>query len=309
MKTAEILLATSVLSFGLFVGYSAVTSGVVTPASVFETGTDAGTLSRRAGSTAATSGSSAAARSGAHATPASAPASASTKVSASASAAFATLGAPATPAANNSSANPAADPLLLRQRIAQLADGTYIDELLAARDSALARWPERTLRPLRVWVGVRNAAITMPDDWNEAFISAVQSAFNTWSDTGIPVRFSFVADSTTANVHVSFVENFPTGISGKTVWSRNEHWWLLSGNIELGMSHPNGGTVTPEQMYAIALHEVGHLLGLDHSSSSDNIMAAQVRARDLSPADRATVRALYSVPAGSLRLPTATTSR
>lgn len=297
MKTAEILLATSVLSFGLFVGYSAVTSGVVTPASVFETGTDAGTLSRRAGSTAATSGSSAAARTGAHATPA------------SAAAAFATLGAPANPAVNNSSANPAADPLLLRQRIAQLADGTYIDELLAARDSALARWPERTLRPLRVWVGVRNAAITMPDDWNEAFISAVQSAFNAWSDTGIPVRFSFVADSTTANVHVSFVESFPTGISGKTVWSRNEHWWLLSGNIELGMSHPNGGTVTPEQMYAIALHEVGHLLGLDHSGSSDNIMAAQVRARDLSPADRATVRALYSVPAGSLRLPTATTSR
>ena len=51
-------------------------------------------------------------------------------------------------------------------------------------------------------------------------------------------------------------------------------------------------------MRAIALHEVGHLLGLDHAESSDDIMSARVRVRELSETDRATVRLLYAVPAG-----------
>jgi predicted Zn-dependent protease len=51
----------------------------------------------------------------------------------------------------------------------------------------------------------------------------------------------------------------------------------------------------------MALHEVGHLLGLDHAASPEHIMSARVRVRDLSEADRATVRLLYAVPAGSLK--------
>ena len=65
--------------------------------------------------------------------------------------------------------------------------------------------------------------------------------------------------------------------------------------------HPSGGVVTPPQMRAIALHEVGHLLGLDHTMSEENIMSPRVRVRELSEADRATVLLLYRLPAGSLR--------
>lgn len=187
-------------------------------------------------------------------------------------------------------------PSEMRRRVAQHASGTYIEQMLVARDSAMTRWPDRTTRPLRVWVERSTL-----DGWNEEFHGAVQTAFDTWTDVGIPVHVSFVVDSATADVRVRFRDKFPSGISGKTVWSRDAQWWLLNGEIELALAHPNGGYVDANQMRAIALHEVGHLLGLDHTESTDHIMAPKVRVRDLSDGDRATIRLLYSMPAGSLR--------
>ncbi len=184
-----------------------------------------------------------------------------------------------------------------RRRISAGQSGTYIGELLALRDSALARWPDRTTRPLRVWV---DESGVLPG-WNADFTSAVRDAFSTWSEAGIPVRFDFVRDSASADVHVRFTEQLANGISGKTVWSRDANWWLVSSDIALALVHPSGGNVTPPQMRAIALHEVGHLLGLDHADSADNIMSARVRVRELSDADKATALLLYSVPAGSLK--------
>jgi predicted Zn-dependent protease len=185
----------------------------------------------------------------------------------------------------------------VRRRIAMGMEGTYIHEMLAARDSAIARWPDRLSRPLRVHVRESEEL----ESWNPDFTPAVRDAFDTWVQSGIPVRFTFVRDSATADIHVRFVSSFANGISGKTVWSRDGLHWLLSSDIQLAVTHPNGGSITPPQMRAIALHEVGHLLGLDHTSDPDNIMSARIRVRELSEADRATVRLVYSVPAGSLK--------
>jgi hypothetical protein len=184
-----------------------------------------------------------------------------------------------------------------RRRIASGMAGTYIDELLVARDSAISRWPDRVSRPLRVFVREGETL----EQWNPDFLSAVRDAFDTWTQAGIPVHFSFVRDSASADISVHFLERFPNGISGKTVWSRDGYHWLLSSDIQLAVTHPNGGTVTAPQMRAIALHEVGHLLGLDHTANPDNIMSARVRVRELSEADKATVRLVYAVPAGSLK--------
>lgn len=192
---------------------------------------------------------------------------------------------------------PSLPPSLLRRRLAEGANGTYIHDLIAARDSVVIRWPDRLTRPLRVWIS-EDARIP---GWNDDFVIAVRDAFDTWTYTGIPIHFTYVVDSASADIHVRFVERFANGISGKTVWSRDIAWWLVSSDIQLGTSHPGGGLVTPPQMRAIALHEVGHLLGLDHASAPDHIMSARIRVRELTDADRATVRLLYSQPAGSLK--------
>lgn len=193
-----------------------------------------------------------------------------------------------------SAAWPAAE---LRRRLQQGEAGTYIATLLQARDSVITRWPDRVLSPLRVWIGDGGTS----EGWDPLFPRAVRDAFDEWADAGIPMRFTYVRDSASADVHVHFVERFSQGISGRTIWSRDEAWWLVGGQIELALLHPRGDAITMPQLRAIALHEIGHLLGLDHVEDPAHIMAPRVRAYELSDADRATVRLLYSVPAGSAR--------
>ena len=50
-------------------------------------------------------------------------------------------------------------------------------------------------------------------------------------------------------------------------------------------------------------YEVGHLIGLDHSSRPDDIMAPRVRVLGLSPADLRTAALIYTLPPGSVLSP------
>lgn len=191
---------------------------------------------------------------------------------------------------------PVLSPTERRRRIALGVQGTYINAVLLSRDSALARWPDRTTQPLRVFIREESDI----DGWSDEYLPVVRDAFDSWVRVGIPVRFTFVSDTATADVQVRFTSALANGISGKTVWSRDAGHWLVSGDLQLAVLHPGGGFVTPPQLRSIAMHEIGHLLGLDHADVADAIMSARVRVRELSDADRATVRLLYTVPAGTL---------
>jgi hypothetical protein len=190
-----------------------------------------------------------------------------------------------------------ADVLDIRRRIELGATGTYIGEILDERDSALSRWPDRLATPVRVWVG---SSPTI-DGWDDSYPDRVRDAFDQWANLGIPVKFTFVRDSTDADVHVSWIDHFDSPISGKTVWARDSKWWIVSANITLALHHKAGELLDPKAIHAIALHEVGHLLGLDHTADTTNIMTARVRVRDLSEPDRATMKLLYSLPPGSVK--------
>jgi predicted Zn-dependent protease len=115
------------------------------------------------------------------------------------------------------------------------------------------------------------------------------------------VKFKFVPDSTKADVHVTWINHFDQPISGRTRWARDDDWLITDANIILALHHYQGEQLDEDAMRAMAMHEIGHLLGLDHTSDSLSIMAPRVRVRELSDADRATVRLLYELPAGSLR--------
>ena len=185
----------------------------------------------------------------------------------------------------------------IRERLTAGAQGTYIDEILVERDSALARWPDRVDHPVRVWIGDGSNV----KGWSDTFPARVRDAFEEWSGLGIPVQFEFVTDSASADVHVSWIDHFDTPISGKTLWARDRSWWIVNANITLALHHNGGESLDDSSVKAIALHEVGHLLGLDHTADTTDIMTARVRVRDLSNADRATMKLLYTLPPGSVR--------
>jgi len=185
----------------------------------------------------------------------------------------------------------------VRRRLTEGSNGTYIAEMLAERDSALARWPDRHGRPLTVWIQPTSAI----PDWRDAYTEGVRRAVRAWDSLELPVTFAFASDSAEADVHISFIDHFDEPISGRTKWARDDDWWITNADIVLAVHHRTGGALDDDAMHAMALHELGHLLGLDHTEDPTSIMAPRVRVRELSAADRATVRLLYTLPPGGVR--------
>jgi hypothetical protein len=181
-----------------------------------------------------------------------------------------------------------------RKQIRERESGTYISEILRARDSALARWRNRNGVPLKVWIQPASPL----DDWSVRYVYEVHNAFVAWDTLLLPVRFQIVADSAKAHVHVTWIDRFAEPISGRTRWARDEKYWITDANIVLAVHHRTGEILEDDAMHAMALHEIGHLLGLDHTRDASSVMAPKVRVRSLSDADRATARLIYTLPAG-----------
>jgi len=185
----------------------------------------------------------------------------------------------------------------IRRKVRDAEASTYISDILHERDSSLARWADRNGIPLTVWIQPR----TDVPDFSPLYVQRVRQAFEEWDELNLPLQFAFVADSADAVTTVDWIDRFQTQISGRTRWARDEEWVITDANITLAMHHMQGDMLDPESMRAMALHEIGHLLGLDHTRDSLSIMAPRVRVRRLSSADRATIRLLYALPTGPIR--------
>ena len=189
------------------------------------------------------------------------------------------------------------DRAAVRRQLRRGEPGTYIGEILRQRDSSLARWPDRSEQPLTVWIQPEATVL----DWTENYVDRVREAFEDWDALNLPVGFVFVDDSAHAEIHVNWIDHFNEPISGRTKWARDDDWLITDANIVLAVHHHQGEVLDEDAMKAMALHEIGHLLGLDHTQDNTSIMAPKVRVRELSAADRATVRLLYQLPPGPVR--------
>lgn len=143
-----------------------------------------------------------------------------------------------------------------------------------------------------VWSAAGTTAKDGPD-----YAKLVEQAFNTWGDaSGGALKFRFVPLPTDSDLSCEWTDDKSKLVhsfaSGVTVGGTNSSGQRTS-KIFL-LIKPGDKTFDKSEFYTTALHEIGHSLGLGHSSNPDDVMYfASSSATDLSANDRSRMRALY----------------
>ena len=173
---------------------------------------------------------------------------------------------------------------------------TYIDDVIAGGGARLKRWGDRTAAPVRVWIAPGEGV----PGWRPAFTASVRDAFAAWASVGLPVRFTFVAAPDDAEVRVTWADRLAGRRAGETHWRADDAGWLRDARLVFAIWASDGTPADAASVRRIALHEIGHALGLEHSPDPDDVMAEWVRAGALSGRDRATAQLLYTLRPGAV---------
>ena len=194
-----------------------------------------------------------------------------------------------------------------RRRFAAEGPSTYLDSLVAGSDSSIRRWADRLGRPITV-------AVAEPPEGTAAVVlrSVVTAALNAWDRPEANVRLALAADSIGADILVTWVEHFntpptanpqagdvqQTGLTSVVVNHLGE---FQKARVQLALADGRGRRLSDEEIGSVAVHELGHALGLPHSGDAADVMFPTVRVRTPSARDRASQVLLYRLPPGSLR--------
>jgi hypothetical protein len=183
--------------------------------------------------------------------------------------------------------------LTARVRLTTEPERHFLDSLLSGTDSTIRRWPTDT--------GILGVAITpgggqgfVPD-----MVHDVRWALDAWSPAVIGLRFVEVADTDEAVLRVRWTDTLEGDRAGVTdvTWDRTGR--IKRADVTLATRSPTTGRpLTLEARHAVALHELGHVLGLPHSALSGDVMFPIATALAPSERDRFSLRLLYQLPAG-----------
>ncbi len=218
--------------------------------------------------------------------------------------------APALPAPTRSTTStlaartsgPAVPPVQLEEvqeaRDAIVVAGTrvYLDQMFGETDSLIRRWDPDKVAELRVAYVIDDVA-----GWTPAHRSIVRDAFTEWEGVGPRVVFTEVFDTVGADIVIRWVEKFNIDRAGQADLTWDSRGRIKHSEMKLAILTPTGRVITSEKLRAIALHEIGHSLGLPHSDDPADLMYPTTDHPRLTSRDTTTFALLYRLPSISLK--------
>lgn len=169
---------------------------------------------------------------------------------------------------------------------AQLREGCCAPVMVHGSEST-ALPPAR--HDFRIWIEPGSRVF----GWRQSYPTAAREAFAAWDAVELPVSFTFVEDSSEANLLIYWRRRINHELRGRSTWWTTAGIGYVRGEIEIVVASMDGQSSDHALVRGIAMHEIGHLLGLHHTAEPWSVMARTVHVSDLSRRDVERVRALY----------------
>jgi hypothetical protein len=183
---------------------------------------------------------------------------------------------------------------------AECADAGYLcAEIDRTGDFRAVRWPDRTER-----IRIR---VLLPENVDPSRARELQrqaaAGIREWQ--GRPLALD-IAASAAATGDADVTVRWVASLDGDRLGQTAIRWGVQNGvpvfavdDLVLALHDPSGAPVAPDRVRLTAAHEMGHVLGLPHSSDEADVMYPFNTSTRLTFRDFRTIEVLYRTPAGA----------